>query len=496
MEPSSVDNDLQSFLHRVIALLPVPALIVDTDLTLVTASAVYRSRFNVPGDLSEGTGTLRDLLEWQDPALRPFIDALAAGQEPSPVTLQTPGNMLVAMQARRIAGEAQVRGLPPFILLYSGEGMQDVGELTARLYERAQLLFFVFEAASRRFVMRTPLFGKFADQQAPVFTGDTDLFLQAVHPADRADVQILLGQLELGRPGSIEYRILINGDQHWWKMHLVPQREGGELRLLAGLVEDITAQKEREIIQRELEQERTRMEREQAVLREKSAFLGLVSHEFRTPLSVIQTSTEMLNRYLPRMNEAQRDEHFSRIERQVFRMTAMLDEILLIGRIGTESFEKNARRVFIEPFCRELLQRLRDETGGTHSLRFSSQGVAPALMIDPHYMEQAMRRILDNARAYSEPGTDIHCFVSSSPTRVRIRVQDSGMGIPEADLPNVFEFFYRGANVMHLEGTGLGLALARQVVDLHNGEIGIESTEGAGTTVTITLPVVNLVDPR
>jgi signal transduction histidine kinase len=108
-------------------------------------------------------------------------------------------------------------------------------------------------------------------------------------------------------------------------------------------------------------------------------------------------------------------------------------------------------------------------------------------VLDPDLTHKLVASLLSNALCYSPSGSTVHLTISYAADEIMLRVTDEGVGIPAADQPHIFEPFYRGANITHLDGLGLGLVIARQVVELHQGTITLQSELGVGTTVTVTL---------
>src|SRR5262249_539441 len=144
--------------------------------------------------------------------------------------------------------------------------------------------------------------------------------------------------------------------------------------------------------------------------------------------------------------------------------------------------------VDLEALCRQIIATLIETTGTTHKLMFAPQGDCTDIVVDPKLMEQMIEELLSNAVKYSEAGSRVDLDLSCINNEIVIRVKDGGIGIPESDFDQIFEPFHRAANVGHASGTGLGLAVVQEVVELHKGSIDFESHEGKGTTFIVILP--------
>jgi PAS domain S-box-containing protein len=230
------------------------------------------------------------------------------------------------------------------------------------------------------------------------------------------------------------------------------------------------------------------LQREKELNELKSRFVTTVSHEFRTPLAVISIASEMLKRYSHRMSAEQQQQRLDGIETAVRSMTRLLSDTLTISRASEGRLEFRPEDVNLEALCRQIIDTLIETTGTTHKLVFSPQGNCTSVVVDPKLMEQMIEELLSNAVKYSEAGSQVDLDVTCSAEEIVIRVKDVGIGIPEGDFEHIFEPFHRATNVGHASGTGLGLAVVQEVVELHKGAIVFESHEGSGTSFTVKIP--------
>jgi len=218
-------------------------------------------------------------------------------------------------------------------------------------------------------------------------------------------------------------------------------------------------------------------------------FVANASHELRTPLAAIRGFAETLLEN-GALTDAERRSYLEIIDRHAQRLTHIVSDLLELstierGRIRLEPVELDVDAV-VDSLVRDSGPRFQERRLEVHH---SSSGRATALA-DPRAVEQILTNLLDNAVKYTEPGGRIEIQVESGPTKVRVRVRDTGIGIPEQDLGRIFERFYRvdKARSRALGGTGLGLAIVKHLVQSLGGEISVKSELGAGSTFTFTLP--------
>ncbi|MCU0465304.1 MAG: ATP-binding protein [Anaerolineae bacterium] len=233
------------------------------------------------------------------------------------------------------------------------------------------------------------------------------------------------------------------------------------------------------------------LNQERAVGELKSRFLSLVSHEFRAPITIIQSTVETLMNYGDRMNPDQRSAQSQKVMGQLKRLTTLIDEISFIYRMQTSTIKLQRTPVGVVPFLRQIADEVELVLGRTGEITFQT---APALettdyLLDEMLMHQIFSNLMSNAVKYSEPGSGVTVEVSEEGGQLTARVRDRGIGIAPDDQRRLFEPFYRGGNVGGRMGTGLGLSIVEQSVRAHGGTLHVESEVAAGTTFTVTLPV-------
>ena len=227
----------------------------------------------------------------------------------------------------------------------------------------------------------------------------------------------------------------------------------------------------------------------------KARFVSMISHEFRTPLAVIQGSSDLLGSYQDQLTAERKQAHLEKIQHQVKHLTHLLDEILTISRSQSVGLQLQPERVDLEAFVAGMVRET-ESLVADHTLEFTVVGAARPVIIDPNLMKQAIGNLLSNAAKYSPELSRITLTLVYEPEQVQIRVQDEGIGIPEEDLEDLFDLFHRGRNAAHNPGTGVGLAIVKQVIEAHGGTVEVETTLQQGSTFTLVLPAVINEEPR
>lgn len=221
-------------------------------------------------------------------------------------------------------------------------------------------------------------------------------------------------------------------------------------------------------------------------------FVANVSHELRTPLTNIKSYAETLVSAGEDIPGALRTNFLGVIINEADRMTRIVQDLLTLSKIDYGKMEMNISRFSFAQAVQNVYEaaRLNAEQNHHHTITFTCPDQVPDVMGDRERIEQVVMNIVSNAIKYTPDGGRIDMEVGSGKRTVFVRVTDNGIGIPEKDLPRLFERFYRVDKARSREsgGTGLGLSIAREILQQHNGDIHIDSVYQQGTTVVITLP--------
>ena len=229
--------------------------------------------------------------------------------------------------------------------------------------------------------------------------------------------------------------------------------------------------------------------RERELSELKTNFVSMVSHEFRTPLGVIQSSADVLDRYLDRLAPEERREHLDMIFRSTRGLAHLVDSVLLLGRVEDGRLSFAPAPLDLGRLCRELADEIHSATAARCPVDVTIVSSLDNALSDADLLRHIIGNLLSNAVKYSEPGTSVRFSISREGGNAILTIADRGIGIPDVDRAHLFTSFARGSNVGQRPGSGLGLLIVQRCVTLHGGSLDLQSTPGAGTTVTVHLPV-------
>jgi PAS domain S-box-containing protein len=258
--------------------------------------------------------------------------------------------------------------------------------------------------------------------------------------------------------------------------------ESGRPTHYVGIKDDITAQKRFEA------ESAAALERERQVSEMKSRFIAVTSHEFRTPMTVIMSSVELLANHFERLDPSKRADLFARIQASLGRMTQMLDDVLTLNRVQAKGLPLQLAQLDLAALAREVVGEFRIADRDAHRFEVSCAPEPLLARTDATLMRHILSNLVGNAVRYSPAETTVLVRIGPDRDGVRLSIEDRGIGIPEADLHRIFEPFERGSNVGTIGGTGLGLNIARMMTEALDGRIWAEPLEGGGTRFVVTLP--------
>jgi signal transduction histidine kinase len=229
--------------------------------------------------------------------------------------------------------------------------------------------------------------------------------------------------------------------------------------------------------------------------RAKTDFVSDVSHELRTPLTTIQSAVDLIERARERLDPL---EHraLELADQELGRIRGMVEELLNLAQMDSRQYSLELAPTDLDEVIRNALESIEAKAkrfgieihyaeGTVSSDGFS--GETHRCVCDAQKIYQVLLNLLDNAIQYSEPGARVDVSVLEDTDFVTVRVSDTGFGIPEEDLPNLFYRVNKDRS-RATGGSGLGLAISKQIVDLHGGSLSVESEVGVGSTVDVRLP--------
>lgn len=256
-------------------------------------------------------------------------------------------------------------------------------------------------------------------------------------------------------------------------------------------LEEVNTRLQEEIVKQKEAEEKVKgaLVKEKEFSELKSKFISIASHEFRTPLSVIFSSTELLQRYGRKWNEDQYVEQIERVKFNVHYLTEIMDDVLTISRVDTGKIKFAPKETNLEALCLGLIEDINLLLTKKHQLQFKFALKEKYFMLDERLLKYVLLNLLSNAIKYSNKGGKIIFNIGLDHDNLIFEIEDEGIGIPEKDQSYLFEPFHRGENVGEIQGTGLGMSIVKRSVDVHNGSITFESKVNVGTKFTVKIPV-------
>ncbi|MDX1666956.1 MAG: PAS domain-containing sensor histidine kinase [Saprospiraceae bacterium] len=255
------------------------------------------------------------------------------------------------------------------------------------------------------------------------------------------------------------------------------------------LEKEIHERKEIESELRKSQEELQRaFEKEKELSELKSRFVSMASHEFRTPLSTILSSADLIEEYKTEERHKRRLRHTNRIKSAVANLTGILNDFLSLSKLEEGRIQHQPVEIDLNGFCQEIKDDLSGLLKAGQEINLEGIEAGQTVFLDKKILKNILFNLLSNAIKYSGPEKPIFLKFDIDRDRIRIAVVDQGIGIPAEEQQHLFSRFFRARNVENIQGTGLGLNIVKKYVDLMGGSITFESVEGEGSTFLVTLP--------
>lgn len=230
------------------------------------------------------------------------------------------------------------------------------------------------------------------------------------------------------------------------------------------------------------------LETERDIVEQQKTFVSMVSHEFRTPLTIIDGNAQIIHSRAQSIEPENLVKRSATIRNAVDRLVRLIEAILSSHMMDSGRLRSDPAPCDVAAIIQAAVRDQQEISNG-HSIVAELDGLPAQMLLDEKIIRQMMANLLSNAVKYS-PGKDrVDVRAARHGREVVISVQDYGVGIPEKELPKIASKYFRASTSSGIPGTGLGLSLVRRFVDLHGGQFDITSQEGAGTTVTVRLPI-------
>ncbi len=304
----------------------------------------------------------------------------------------------------------------------------------------------------------------------------TELTGKTVNP----DFEVYSALAEMNKSSDLELHFIRKDSSNFFvSLDITPLREGKNLvTSYLAIAIDISEKKEAEA---EL---RTALEKEKELNELKSRFVSMASHEFRTPLSAILSSTYLLSRYVNTEEQPQREKHIQRIVSSVSSLTEILNDFLSVGKIEEGNIFPKYTHYDINKQMGDVIQEVQHLLKKGQQINSTSSGNS-LVYLDQSMMKHIITNLLSNAIKFSTENSIIDLKTENSDHELVISVTDKGIGIPKEDQENLFKRFFRSSNVTNIQGTGLGLHIVKKYAELMNGSVTCDSELGKGTIFTI-----------
>lgn len=352
------------------------------------------------------------------------------------------------------------------------------------LAENIQEIFWVRKGNEVLYV--SPTYETICGKSCESLYEDPNSFLKAIHPDDIGRVINSLTSDKYQKEGLFdeEFRIIRpDGTIKWIWSKTFPVRKNGDIIRTVGTAEDISLRKEYE------EKIQNALIKEKELNNLKSRFISTVSHEFRTPLGLILSSTELLQKYGFKWDEEKRIAQFERIKNAVDDLLGLMKDIIVISEEESDKIKVAPIEIDIVKFLQELIEEVKAGSEKLTSIQFIHSNKPQKIFADKKLIRQIFLNLITNAVKFTPENKNVLIKLTYAPEIVKIEIKDEGIGIPKSDLDNIFEPFIRANNVSQIKGSGLGLSIVKRALDLQNGNIKVSSKVNEGSVFTVSLPV-------
>ena len=340
-------------------------------------------------------------------------------------------------------------------------------------------------------VWYSPRFKELLGFQNEEFKHVRESWVSRLHPEDQPHVfSAIRGHLERQVPLNVDFRLRTKEEAYRWfnGRGQATWDDQGEPTRMAGFLRDITEKKESELALRESEAKRIEAFRQRDAL--KSALLSSVSHELRTPLTTIKASVSSLLGQGTEGTAEVREEFLKDINLEIDYLTRLVENLLDMSRIEAGTLVPQSEWHPFEELVEGAIRRTADFIK-PHPLEVKLDANLPPVYVDGVEMQQVLVNLLDNAAKYSPESSPVRIEATRTSENIEVRVADRGEGISIDDSEKIFDRFYRVrvARNHSIRGTGLGLSICKGIVEAHGGRIWVETTQGGGATIALSIPL-------
>lgn len=242
-----------------------------------------------------------------------------------------------------------------------------------------------------------------------------------------------------------------------------------------------------------VEERTAELEKAQELYQFKTEFVSMLSHDIRNPLNTILLAAGLLQSNDEKLTEEKKINHFKMIRSAIKNVAQLLDEVSFIGKADAGKLQFQVYALDLECFCHQIVEDTQlNALEKQVTIEFIISGDFSFTLWDENLLKHILGNLLNNAIKYSHPGNKVKFELTREAKTVTFKIQDWGIGISEQDQNQLFIPFHRGENVRSIPGTGMGLAIVKKCIEVHGGEITVESQIDMGTTFTVILPVIQM----
>lgn len=227
------------------------------------------------------------------------------------------------------------------------------------------------------------------------------------------------------------------------------------------------------------------LEKEKELNQLKTRFVSMASHEFRTPLSSVQLSASLIEKYIQKPDPENIRKHTTKIKNSVGHLTGILNDFLSLEKLEAGKTESDFLDFDIVKCSEEIIEEMQLLAKQNQNIVYQHTGISSKVHLDPALVKSSVINLISNAIKYSGENTFIEFNTELTEAELFITVKDNGIGIPEEEQKNLFEPFFRAHNTGSIPGTGLGLNIVKRYVELMGGEVVYKSIQNLGTTITL-----------
>ena len=361
---------------------------------------------------------------------------------------------------------------------------------------------------------------KLISEKSPHSSVGFGLFAKKIHPNDRNQFVTAIKDLFLGNSDDfiVEVRAKVGNEFQWFIVcgKVMQHNVNSKFERITGIIRNVSSSIE-SLIEKdkmkailsdlakkriyELETELTHVQhikerllddlrQERELSNMQGVFVNMASHEFRTPLAIIQMAADLLSQHYDVIPPGERAMHFDAIRAGAKRIACIMDYVFILGKVQDGKLPFNPQETNIIACLQHILAEV-ELAQNSHRIIFTAGANLPYMVsVDQSLLYHIISNLLNNALKYSSKDSNVILKLEYDSDALVIKVRDSGIGILQADMGNLFKLFHRGTNVGNRKGLGIGMFVVNHCVTLHKGTIEVFSEENVGTTFRVTIPIV------